>query len=109
MADLVLNVIERVREQLRVQGKMRGFKKPLYEPKTKRLKGYAVQWVEMLSADVLELCAMARANGTDTAIVRALEMGHQAAISNGCTGRGTNQADDIFHLLDCAGPKSSAK
>lgn len=95
------SVIERVREQLALGKKERGFKTAIYRDLpdgTKELKGYAKQHIVMQSADVLELCELAAGNDKADEIVRALEKGHKAT-----GGKGTNYADDIFHLLEAAG------
>lgn len=104
------NVIERVREQLKLEGKARGHRVPMYvdlPDGTKKRVADGIQHVTMISSEVLDLVALAHANGNSTEIVRALEKGHKFANLPGCPGKGTNYADDIFHLLEMASAKSA--
>lgn len=106
------NVIERVREQLKLEGKERGKRTPMYADLpdgSKKRVADGIPHVTMISSEVLELVALAHANGNSTEIVHALEKGHKFANLPGCPGKGTNYADDIFHLLEMAtSPKTVA-
>lgn len=100
------NVVDRVKEQLRLAGKVRGHRTPIYRDNpdgTKTLSHYAQQHFTADSKDIIELCDLARDQADP--IVQALRKGHTFALLPGCPGKGTNYADDVFHLLEQAEAK----
>ena len=108
MAAEVQGVIERMQEQLQLAGKVRGYKKAIYREVgrgKKELVHYARQMLHVQSADILELCELAKANGRGAdPIVLAQKRGHEFSLMPGNAGEATMQADDVFYLIDLAKP-----
>lgn len=104
MAD----VIDRLREQLKLAGKVRGNKIPVYRelPDGKKvLIRYDKELIRVCCSDVVELCELAKANGAGgDPIVLGQYKGHTHGMLPGYTGFAAMYADDLYHLIDLAKP-----
>ena len=96
-----MNAVERLADALKVSGKIRGHKVPIYRA-DKSLDHYARQMTEVMAGDIME--AVSEADLADE-IVAALQQG-----SRGFTPeqKVVVLADDVFHLIDKAGPGKTA-
>ena len=97
------NVIERLEEQLKLAGCVRGARKPIYVKAGTRkiLSHYAQRHISVVCTDVIELCALARDQADE--IVQAQMKGHQFGAST-AENRAVMYADDLWHLIDLAKP-----
>jgi hypothetical protein len=89
-----MTAIERLRDALKVGGKTRGLRDPIYRPDG-TLDHYAKEMIEVQAGDIAEACAAA-ADQTDKVVI-ALAKGtkvHHPEL------KVTIYADDLFQILD---------
>lgn len=93
---------ERLADLLKVSGKVRGFRQPIYRDDN-TIDHYAQHHIEVVAGDVLEIASTVTDPNDKIAAALRKGCGNIAAET-----RVAIYADDLYHLLDAAKPSAAA-